>query len=179
MRDVRLRAVSGRGPGTLLGGTLRAGLRLHQPGALQAAAAAVSAGSGASGGERVLRRMRGRSAVRGGRVVHALPSHRLVRAHGRCAGRPALPTSGDGQLRGDVIMLETDRRAMGRAVLVLAVLAAVGCSFKDRGIDTTNVLEFDADGVGGFTGGGTGGGGVASDGSVRRDGSSLTGDVPA
>ena len=69
----------------------------------------------------------------------------------------------------------TKLRARGRAVLVVAVVAVAGCSVKDKGINTTNVLEFDADGT---SAGGTGGGGALFDasaggkgGAPRADGS--------
>lgn len=69
-------------------------------------------------------------------------------------------------------MSRTDRRARGRAVLVLALVAA-GCSVQDRGINTTNVLELDADGFAG-----AGGAGVGSDGAAGKDGPALRGDGP-
>jgi hypothetical protein len=81
----------------------------------------------------------------------------------------------------DVTMLETDLRAIGRAVLAAVVLAG-GCSFKDKGIDTTNVLEADADIVGGSiggTGGGTGGATLPGTGGSRLDGAVVMADGPA
>jgi hypothetical protein len=78
-------------------------------------------------------------------------------------------------------MLETELRAMGRAVLVMVALAAGACSFKDKGINTTNVLESDADGIGeGGTGGGPSGSGgsMPGTGGSRLDGAVGTGDGP-
>jgi len=83
--------------------------------------------------------------------------------------------------------METDLRAMGRAVLVAMVLVAAGCSFKDKGINTTNtVVDTDADVVGGGTGGtaggptGTGGvAGVSGTGGSHLDGSVTLGDGPS
>jgi len=61
---------------------------------------------------------------------------------------------------------------MGRAAWVLAVLVGAGCTVTDKGINTTNVLEFDG-------GPGSGGaGGVTLDGSSGKDGPSGQGDGP-
>jgi hypothetical protein len=72
-------------------------------------------------------------------------------------------------------MLKTG--AIGRAVLVLALVAG-GCSFKDKGIDTTHVLDDDGGGAG--TGGGTTGtgGGKATGGSFGTGGARLDGSIP-
>jgi hypothetical protein len=72
-------------------------------------------------------------------------------------------------------MSRIDRHAPAGAILALALLAAA-CSVTDRGINTTNVLEFDADGFSG--GGGSGGGAPHLDGSVGKGGS-FGGDGPA
>src|SRR5688572_25285214 len=175
MRDVRLRAVQERGSGTLLGGALCAGLRMrHRRRAVQAVAAAVPAGPGAPGGQQLLRGVRGCAPVHHRSVLCRLQPERSVRADGRCAGRPSLPVSGDGQPRGEMNMLSKDLRALGRAAWVLAVVVGAGCTVTDKGINTTNVLEFDADG----TGSGGAGGGVNLDGSAGKDGPSALGDGP-
>jgi hypothetical protein len=78
-------------------------------------------------------------------------------------------------------MTMLDARAIGRAVLALALLVGVGCSFKDKGINTSTSVEFDADGtgLGGTSGGGMGGGVVRLDGSAGgKDGPSGTDGPP-
>jgi hypothetical protein len=58
-------------------------------------------------------------------------------------------------------------RSMGRAVLVVVTVVVAGCSFKDKGINTTTVLEFDADGTGE---GGSGGRGAFDGSAGGKDG---------
>ena len=84
--------------------------------------------------------------------------------------------------------MKTELRAMGRAVLVAAVLVVTGCSFKDKGINTTSGTDEDAGGLAGAgaTGGGGGGkggtsgsGGAPGTGGARLDGAVSSGDGPA
>jgi hypothetical protein len=80
--------------------------------------------------------------------------------------------------------LRTELRAIGRAVLVMVVVVAGACSFKDKGINTV-VVDDDA-GVGGTVGGGTGGGaagtgglpGLGGTGGSRLDGSTAVDGPP-